>query len=121
MAPEQTGRMNRAIDHRSDLYSLGVTFYQMLTGSAAVHRHRPAGVGALPHRPRSRRRPRELVPGMPEPLAAIVLKLLAKTAEERYQSAAGLRSTSSAAWTQWESSGASRRSRSATATLSSGS
>ena len=38
MAPEQTGRMNRSIDSRSDLYSLGITFYQMLTRLATVHR-----------------------------------------------------------------------------------
>ena len=51
MAPEQTGRMNRSIDARSDLYSLGITFYEMLTGTLAVHRRRSDGVGALPHRP----------------------------------------------------------------------
>ena len=50
MAPEQTGRMNRFIDSRSDLYALGVTFYQMLTGSAAVRGHRSHGMGSLPHR-----------------------------------------------------------------------
>ena len=50
MAPEQTGRMNRSIDARSDLYSLGVTFYQMLTGDASVHGQRSHGVGPLPHR-----------------------------------------------------------------------
>ena len=50
MAPEQTGRMNRSIDSRSDLYALGVTFYEMLTGSSAVHRGRSDGVGPLPHR-----------------------------------------------------------------------
>ena len=50
MAPEQTGRMNRSIDSRSDLYSLGMTFYQMLTGCASVHGFRPDGMGPLPHR-----------------------------------------------------------------------
>jgi PAS domain S-box-containing protein len=89
MAPEQTGRMNRSIDSRSDLYSLGVTFYQMLTGvlpfAAAdpmewVHCHiarRPAFPG-------------ERVKTIPAPVSQIVMKLLAKAAEERYQTAAGL-------------------------------
>ena len=86
MAPEQTGRMNRSIDARSDLYSLGVIFYEMLTGSLPFRR-RSDGVGPLPHRQtagaatRARRRPGS-------PVSAIVMKLLAKTAEERYQTAA---------------------------------
>ena len=50
MAPEQTGRMNRSIDSRSDLYSFGVTLYQMLTGSPALHGVRAHGMGALPYR-----------------------------------------------------------------------
>ena len=50
MAPEQTGRVNRSIDSRSDLYSLGVTFYEMLTGVPAVHGFRSDGMGALSHR-----------------------------------------------------------------------
>jgi serine/threonine protein kinase len=50
MAPEQTGRMNRSIDARSDLYSLGVTLYQMLTGALPFARRRSDGVGPLPHR-----------------------------------------------------------------------
>ena len=51
MAPEQTGRMNRSIDSRSDLYSLGVTFYEMLTGVLPFTAFRSDGVGPLPHRP----------------------------------------------------------------------
>ncbi|MES9969986.1 MAG: AAA family ATPase [Candidatus Thiodiazotropha sp.] len=90
MAPEQTGRMNRSIDSRSDLYALGVTFYQMLTGqlpfSASdpmewVHCHI-----ALAPTP-----PRERVATIPVPLSDIVMKLMAKTAEDRYQTAEGLK------------------------------
>jgi len=88
MAPEQTGRMNRSIDTRSDLYSLGVTLYQMLTGrlpfSAAdplewVHCH----IARWPTPPGD-------CAAVPEPLSAITMKLLAKNAEERYQTASGL-------------------------------
>ena len=88
MAPEQTGRMNRSMDARSDLYSLGVTLYQMLTGelpfSAAdplewVHCHIARQPVAPAHRV-----------ALPKPLSAIVMKLLAKNAEDRYQTAAGV-------------------------------
>ena len=89
MAPEQTGRMNRSIDSRSDLYSLGVTFYQMLTGTLPlmgsdpmdwVHSH----IARQPLAPSERRE------DIPAALSAIIMKLLAKTAEERYQTAAGV-------------------------------
>ena len=53
MAPEQTGRMNRSIDARSDLYSLGVILYEMLTGRASVHRLGPDRVDSLPYRPKA--------------------------------------------------------------------
>ncbi|MGY4444047.1 serine/threonine protein kinase [Bradyrhizobium sp. LM2.3] len=89
MAPEQTGRMNRSVDCRSDLYSLGVTFYQMLTGALPF-------TGSDPlewihcHIARKAIPPVEKSQNLPEPISQIVMKLLAKTAEERYQTAAGL-------------------------------
>ena len=90
IAPEQTGRMNRGIDCRSDLYSLGVTFYELLTHQLPfttidpielVHCHL-AQQPDLPH---------TLIPSIPPTVANIIMKLLAKIPEERYQSAWGLR------------------------------
>ncbi len=101
MAPEQTGRMNRSIDSRSDLYSLGVTLYEVLTGTLPfaasdpmewVHCH-IAKQPVLPH---------ERVKTVPAIVSEIVMRLLAKTAEERYQTAAGLESDLRHCLTQWE-------------------
>lgn len=86
MAPEQTGRIGRNIDRRSDLYSLGCTLYAMTTGSppfpdqdhlGLVHSH----IAVTPSPP----------PGTPKPLSDLILKLLAKDPEDRYQSARGVR------------------------------
>ena len=90
MSPEQTGRMKRKIDHRSDLYSLGVIFYQMLTGELPFEATDPLE-WTYCHIARTPRPLTDIVPAIPEPLAAIVLKLMAKQAEDRYQTAAGLK------------------------------
>src|SRR5712672_2523142 len=89
MAPEQTGRMNRSIDARSDLYALGVTFYQMLTGSLPFTAADPMEWVHC-HIARKPVPPSERLETVPAALSAVILKLLAKTAEERYQTAAGL-------------------------------
>ncbi|OJH36274.1 trifunctional serine/threonine-protein kinase/ATP-binding protein/sensor histidine kinase [Cystobacter ferrugineus] len=89
MSPEQTGRMNRAVDYRTDFYSLGVTFYELLTGQRPFQ-GRDALEWFHAHMAQKPRPPHELNPRVPPALSAIVLKLLAKVAEERYQSAEGL-------------------------------
>ncbi|MBR9883412.1 MAG: serine/threonine-protein kinase PknK, partial [Oceanospirillales bacterium] len=89
LSPEQTGRMNRDLDYRSDYYSLGVLLFELLTGRQPfqadnllewVHSH----ISRLP--PLAH----EVNPQVPDAVSAIVLKLMAKNPEERYQSCAGL-------------------------------
>ena len=102
MAPEQTGRMNRSIDSRSDLYALGVTFYQMLTGVLPFVANDPMEWVHC-HIARKPLAPDQQFTGIPPPLSDIVMKLLAKTAEERYQTAVGLEQDLRHCAIQWES------------------
>lgn len=104
ISPEQTGRMSQAIDDRTDWYSLGVTFYEFLTGQlpfpdtdtfALIHAH-------LAKDPPS---PHELIAGIPQPLSSLVMKLMAKNAEDRYQSAYGLKRDLEECWRQWKDTG----------------
>ncbi len=90
MSPEQTGRMNRWIDCRTDLYSLGVTYYEMLTGRLPFQVN-DALEWVHCHIARSPPPPDHIVPAIPAPVSGIVMKLLAKAAEDRYESALGLR------------------------------
>ncbi|MEZ2248415.1 AAA family ATPase [Microcoleus sp.] len=90
ISPEQTGRMNRFLDYRTDFYSLGITFCELLTGQLPfttndvlelVHCH-------IAKQPDS---PHQIKPEIPKPVSDIVMKMIAKTAEDRYQSAFGIK------------------------------
>ncbi|MDF1663165.1 MAG: diguanylate cyclase [Planctomycetota bacterium] len=90
VSPEQTGRMNRVLDYRADYYSLGATLYELITGRLPFESSDPlemvhAQIARLPIPPH------QLDSSIPAVLSDILLKLLAKNAEDRYQSAAGLR------------------------------
>ncbi|MBD2412760.1 serine/threonine protein kinase [Nostoc calcicola FACHB-389] len=90
MSPEQTGRMNRSIDYRTDFYSLGVTFYELLTDNLPFNCTDPLEI-IHSHIAKQPIPPDEINPQIPEAVSHIVMKLLLKTAEERYQSGLGLK------------------------------
>ena len=104
MAPEQTGRVNRSIDSRSDLYSLGVTFYEMLTGSLPFMASDPMEWVHC-HIARQPVLPSERVKSVPHSISAITMKLLSKTVEERYQTAAGVENDLRRCLREWEAGG----------------
>ncbi|MBR8836852.1 MAG: AAA family ATPase [Stigonema ocellatum SAG 48.90 = DSM 106950] len=90
LSPEQTGRMNRLLDYRTDLYSLGVTFYELLTG------HLPFATTDILelvhcHIAKQPPPPHELNATIPKLVSDIIVKLIAKNAEDRYQSAWGIK------------------------------
>ena len=103
-SPEQTGRMNRTVDYRTDFYTLGILLYRLLTGQLPfqaddalewVHCHL-ARMPVPPH---------QLVPDIPQVVSDLVLKLLAKVPEERYQSAGGLLADLDQCLNQWQATG----------------
>src|SRR3984957_16945148 len=101
MSPEQTGRVNRSIDSRSDLYSLGVTFYEMLTGFRPFEASDPMEWVHC-HIARQPVQPSDRLNTVPQSVSAIVMKLLSKTVEERYQTAAGVESDLKRCLVDWE-------------------
>ncbi|MBD2570487.1 trifunctional serine/threonine-protein kinase/ATP-binding protein/sensor histidine kinase [Anabaena lutea] len=90
MSPEQTGRMNRAIDYRTDFYSLGVTFYQLLTAKLPFDSKNPLELLHC-HLAKEPNSPKEINPHIPDIVADIITKLMAKMPEDRYQTAKGIR------------------------------
>jgi PAS domain S-box-containing protein len=105
VSPEQTGRMQREADYRTDFYSLGILLYRLLCGQLPFQADDPlewihchlARVPVAPHR---------LCPDIPEPVSDLVCRLLAKVPEERYQSASGLLADLEHCLAQWRASGA---------------
>ncbi|WP_437476653.1 AAA family ATPase [Sorangium sp. So ce1014] len=104
ISPEQTGRMNRVVDYRTDFYSLGVTFYEMLTGVLPFDCTDPMEV-VHSHIARTPLAPHERDPTIPEVVSTLAMKLLAKAAEDRYQRAEGLAADLERCLSEWQQKG----------------
>ncbi|MBX9257357.1 AAA family ATPase [Desmonostoc muscorum CCALA 125] len=104
MSPEQTGRMNRSLDYRTDFYSLGVTFYQILTGLLPFDSNDPLEI-IHSHIAKTPVSPHEINSEITLTVSEIIMKLLAKTAEDRYQNALGLKADLELCLQQLENNG----------------
>jgi len=104
LSPEQTGRMNRGIDYRSDFYSLGVTFFELLSGQLPFDSQKPM---ELVHCHIAKLPPLacDFNPDLPLMLGEIIRKLMAKNAEDRYQSVLGLKHDLVTCLEQWRETG----------------
>ncbi|MEB3233256.1 MAG: serine/threonine-protein kinase PknK, partial [Leptolyngbyaceae bacterium] len=105
ISPEQTGRMNRTLDYRTDFYSLGVTFYELLTGTLPFVATDPMELVHC-HLARQATPVDQVNSTIPASVAGIVTKLMAKTAEDRYQSAWGIKADLERCLQEWRDTGA---------------
>ncbi|MGK7876731.1 MAG: AAA family ATPase [Xenococcaceae cyanobacterium] len=104
MSPEQTGRMNRSLDYRTDFYSLGATFYRILTRQFLFDTHDALELVHC-HLARQPVPPHVIDASVPQAISNIIMKLTAKAAEDRYQSALGLKADLEECYAQLENSG----------------
>ncbi|MFC2026043.1 serine/threonine protein kinase, partial [Chloroflexota bacterium] len=104
ISPEQTGRMNRPIDYRTDFYSLGIILYELFTGQLPFESGDTLEM-IHAHIARQPKPPQQIESGIPDPVSDIILKLLAKNPEDRYQTALGLQTDLMHCLDQWQSNG----------------